>query len=631
MIAMLLISSLVNSQNFPGGTPNKKASELFGQALKANDMMEYEKAIELLEKALNKDENFKDAWSFKGDIYQKLRQYDQALEAYSRVLALQPDDVIAIIETGKIHIHLHQYDESLKFLRQLENRRDLQNLQNEFDLLLQTAEFGAVAIKNPVPFVPVNMGPKINTEQEEYFPSLTVDEQSFFFTRRDASVPLQVQNEDLYMSGKDSSGGWEEGENLGQPVNTLENEAAFCTTPDGRYLFFTACSREGGKGGCDIWLTWKVGKLWVVPVNIGSPINTLHWETQPAIAPDGITLYFVSNRPGGYGGSDIWKSVFMDSIWSEPENLGPEVNTAYDEQFPFIHADGQTLYFVSAGHPGMGKWDIFVTKMKDNGWSTPVNLGYPINSSGDEFNFVVSRKGTKAYFASENREGGYGGMDIYEMDLYEDVRPQTVSYVQGKVYDASNGRKLSAKIELVRLSDGSLVSSTWSDDKTGLFTISLPSNNRYAFKVEKEKYLLYSANFSLEQTSGDEPYLLDIPLQPIKLNADVVLENIFFETNKYDLHPDSKAELEYFAEFLKKNAGIKVQISGHTDNVGSDADNQVLSENRAKAVFNYLTELGIDASRLTYKGYGATKPRDTNETEEGRAKNRRTEFRITGL
>ncbi len=631
LLALLLLLNFPSfGQQYPGGSKNKKASELFGQAMRANDYLEYEKALGLLDKALKKDAYFLDAWLLKGDIHQRIGQKDKALEAYQSLLSIQPENKFAIYECGKVLSSLQRYDEALRFLNQLRSRRDLGNLQSKFELLHQNAVFASESMKHPVPFDPVNMGPNINTEQEEYFPGLTVDEQKLFFTRRDASVPITVQNEDLFIS-EFRSGLWSEAVNLGEPVNTRENEGAFSTSPDGRYLFFTACMRPGGLGRCDIWVTWKENDQWVKPLNIGAPINTKHWESQPTIAPDGVTIYFASDRPDGYGGSDIWKSTRTDRGWSEPENLGPEINTPQDEEFPFIHPDGQTLYFTSTGHPGMGNRDIFVTRKTTGGWEVPVNLGYPINQYGDEYNFIVNRKGDKAYFATNSRTDGFGGMDIYEMKLYEAVRPVVVSYVKGNIYDAETRQKLTAQVELMRLSDGELISSTYSEKRTGEFLIPLPSNDRYAFKVEADGYLLYSANFSLEKTSRDEPYILDIPLKKIKINEDMVLENIFFETNKFELLPDSKAELNYFAGFLKKNPMIKIEISGHTDNIGSVSANQILSEKRARSVYDHLIDLGIDDSRISFKGYGDKKPRDSNDTEEGRANNRRTEFKITGI
>lgn len=627
----IVLSACASSQTGPVGTKSSKAYQLFGEALLKNDLLEYDEAIKLLDKAIKKDEGYKDAWLLKGDILLKMGRQKESIKAYKTVLSIKPDDAYAIIELGKLMILEEKYDSSVMYLKTLEGRRDLGQLGMEAMRIMRNARFGADAIKSPVPFSPVNMGPEINTEQEEYFPGLTVDEQTFYFTRRDASLNIYKQNEDLFTSNWDSITGWSQSKSIGPPVNTERNEGAFATSPDGRYLFFTACGREGGVGRCDIWYTRKDGDKWLEPRNFGTPLNSRYWDSQPTIASDGVTIYFASDRPGGFGGSDIWMSTLTPDGWSVPVNLGETINTPLDEEFPFIHPDGQTLYFTSMGHAGMGNRDIFITRREGDSWSEPVNLGYPINRSGNEYNFIVNRDGKLAFFASDSQEETYGGMDIYTAELYPDVRPQVVSYVKGNVYDAETGEKLQAGIDLKDLSNEQLVASTYSDRITGEFLIPLPSNKNYAFKVEKKGYALYSANFSLKNTSQEEPFTLDIALQPIKIDLDVVLENIFFETNKSELLDDSKVELNSFVSFLKTNDNLKVEISGHTDNIGTDKANQTLSENRAKSVYDYLISQGIDASRLTYKGYGAKKPRATNDTEEGRAKNRRTEFRIIGM
>ena len=435
-----------------------------------------------------------------------------------------------------------------------------------------------------------------------------------------------MQNEDLYTSLWDGKA-WGKSKNLGEPINTRENEGAFSASTDGKYLFFTSCSRKGGVGRCDIWMSERQGDGWSVPYNLGRPLNTRDWESQPSLASDGVTIYFVSNRAGGFGGTDIYKSVWNGANWSEPENLGPKINTPQDEQFPFIHPDGVTLYFSSYGHPGMGKSDIFLSRLEDGKWLTPMNLGYPINTDGDEWNFVVDSKGENAYMASD-RLDGYGGMDIYTFPLYNKARPRTTSYVKGIVTDKETGEYLYSEVELYDIESGDRIATTHSDSRKGEFLISIPSNRDYAFEVRAKGYLLYSESFALKQSSLLKPKVLKIELEKIKSGRSVVINNVFFDTDKSMLKPESNAELKVLAQFLRDNADVRIEIGGHTDNTGSEERNRELSRNRAKSVYDFLVQSGIDAARLSFKGYASSKPIADNNTEEGRAKNRRTEFKV---
>jgi outer membrane protein OmpA-like peptidoglycan-associated protein len=294
-----------------------------------------------------------------------------------------------------------------------------------------------------------------------------------------------------------------------------------------------------------------------------------------------------------------------------------------------MHSDNQTLYFTSNGWTGMGGIDIYYSKKNDDGkFSKPVNLGYPINTFNDEGFLIVNAKGNMAYYSSD-RQGGFGGLDIYSFELSEKVRPVAVTYLKGVVYDKNTGKKLKAKFELTDLATEKVVFESYSDQITGEFMVSLPTEKNYALNVSKDGYLFYSENFTLTGVyDKTKPYEKDIPLQPLAVGEVVVLKNIFFDFDKTDLKPESEVELQKLIEMLRKNVKMKIEISGHTDNKGTADYNQKLSENRSKAVYIYLIEKGIDKTRLSYKGYGLSKPIDTNDTEEGRANNRRTEFKV---
>ncbi|MFW5887006.1 MAG: OmpA family protein, partial [Bacteroidota bacterium] len=357
---------------------------------------------------------------------------------------------------------------------------------------------------------------------------------------------------------------------------------------------------------------------------------------QPSISADGSTLYFASDRPGGKGGLDIWMSKVDElGLWSSPINLGDSINSPGNEQSPFIHFDGQTLYFSSDGLVGFGGHDLYYTKKNLLGeWKKPINLGYPINTYDDEIGLMIDAEGKTGYFSSTNVINGkkQDNLDIYRFKLPQDIRPTPVSYMKGRVKDAEFKTSISARFELIDLMTGKTIHESYSDHKNGEFLVCIPANRNYALNVSKTGYLFYSENFSFEGIhSIEEPFLKDIELKKIKLGEIIVLRNVFFEHDSYVLKPESKSELNQLINFLNSNTRLKVKIGGHTDYHGTGEYNLTLSQNRAKAVKDYLVENGIEITRLTYKGYGETKPIATNDTPGGRALNRRTECKIIGI
>jgi outer membrane protein OmpA-like peptidoglycan-associated protein len=322
----------------------------------------------------------------------------------------------------------------------------------------------------------------------------------------------------------------------------------------------------------------------------------------------------------------------MDSAgkWQNPVNLGDSINSPGDEMSPFIHPDNATLYFSSDYLLGMGGFDLFVSR-KDSGnnWSKPENLGYPINTSRDEVGLIVNAQGNTAYYASGIHSDR--GKDIYCFTLYEKARPHEVSYIKGRVFDEKTRERLRARFELYDLDNGTLVSRSFSDGRSGEFLLCIPTNKNYMLNVEHKGYLFYSDNFLLEGIYHlEKPFLKDVPLRPIMTGEKTILKNVFFESDSYELKPESRYELDKVLRFLKTNPELFVEISGHTDSIGTAQYNYILSENRAKSVVDYLTSRGISEVRLDYRGYGCDQPIDVNDTEEGRANNRRTELRIIG-
>jgi len=357
-------------------------------------------------------------------------------------------------------------------------------------------------------------------------------------------------------------------------------------------------------------------------------VNTESWESSPSLSPDKRDLYFASNRGGGYGGSDIYVTHRLpNGRWSEPENMGPDINTVGDERSPYIHADNQTLYFTSTGHLGYGGDDLFMSKKGPNGtWGKPVNLGYPINTIENEGSLIVSADGKTAFYASD-RNDSKGLLDLYTFELPPSVRPARTLWVKGKVFDKKTSKGLPSAVELTDLSTQEVLSKVQTDE-TGNYLITIPVGKDYAFNVNRRGYLFFSENFDLSQKAPDSTYKVDIPLQPIEPNATIVLKNIFFDTKKYDLKTESTSELDKIVVLMRDNPTLTIQINGHTDNVGKADDNMTLSNNRAQSVIKYLASKGVEPSRLSFKGYGATQPVADNATEDGRARNRRTELKV---
>lgn len=633
LLALLLPMNLL-AQPMQLSSKNKKACKAYlkaAQYYQANDIPFAE--IEL-ERALKADPSFIEAWMMKGDIREDQKKIEEAIACYTKAVEINPDFFPRnFYNLARMEITLGKYAESKQHYETYLSYPDPNpNLKEKIADDLLNCDFGIFAMQHPVPFDPKNMGTNINTTNDEYSPTLTIDEQTFIFTRQrprdDLTVHSMPFEEDFYISTI-LNGEWTLARKMPAPINSHGNEGAQCIAPDGQTMYFTICNKADGIGSCDLYYATRQGEMWSKPVNMGNVVNSSTWDSQPTISPDGTTLYFASARSGSIGNMDIWKTVNENGVWKAPVNLGPNINTKKGDMSPFIHPDGKTLYFTSSGHVGMGSNDLYYSRMDDQGqWSVPENLGYPINTFKDEGYLIVNGKGDKAYFASGQFKTE-GGMDLYTFDLYEEARPVYVTYMKGIVFDKNTNKRLDAHFELIDLENGEIVVQSNSDPETGEFLVSLPNERNYALNVSRAGYLFYSENFTLKvEKNRTDPFLKDVPLQPMETGVTVVLKNIFFDFDKFDLLPESRVELTHLVDLLNKNPKMKIEIGGHTDNKGTKEYNQLLSENRAKAVFDYLIQHGIDKTRLSYKGYGLEKPIDTNDTEEGRANNRRTEFKV---
>lgn len=633
IVILFLFGSIAsNAQKYY--TDNKKANAQYDKAIKYWLQGKTAQAIKSFEKTLEIEPRFIEANFMLGDIYADRRDIAKAKQCYLNGVLTDSSYYtkgwywLANIEMSDTNYRLAKEYYSI-FLRLDTENIDLQPLAQKG---IKEADFRQYAMANPVPFSPTNMGTMINTMFDEYLPALTADEQTIIITRKEPRKATTTANtpeeEDFYIATKDNDGKWTMAQRVDEPLNSNDNEGAQCISQDGRFIVFTICG-EGGMGSCDLYWSKRVGNRWSKPRNLGAAVNSRYWDSQPSFSIDGKTLYFTSNRPGGKGGKDIWKTTLnANGQWGKAINMGDSINTPQDETCPFIHYDDQTLYFASNGHIGMGGFDIFYSrKLNDTTWSMPTNIGYPINTSGEEMNLIVGAGGKMAIFSSDKLEG-YGGQDLYSFELYQEAQPIATTYMKGTVFDEKSKQPLAADFRIIDLENENEVVSATADPVTGSFLISLPVNKNYALNVSMDGYLFHSENIELLSGTPEEPFLKNVGMKQLSVGETVVLKNVFFETNKYDLKDESRVELMKLHSFMQNNPAVSIEISGHTDNVGNDNDNQTLSENRAQAIYNFLIENGIEADRLSYKGYGETQPIDTNDTEEGRANNRRSEFKI---
>ena len=617
------------SSSVYGQSNNKKAQNSFDDAQQYVRQNIFDEAIKYLNAAVKADPNFQKAYLQLGDIYKRIRNIQFAKENYRLAVSAGPVEFPAIYFTlGETELQTGDYAQAKQNLELFLAKGSYldQKYTERAKKYVLDCDFSLNAIKNPVPYQPFNLGFYVNSEYRDYFPALTADGQTIIFTRNVKG------NEDFYTSSQ-KNGEWQKAKSLSKNINTPNyNEGAQSISPDGRYLFFTGCNRPDGVGRCDLYVCRKEGNDWSKPINLGNVINTTDWESQPSISADGNTLYFLSNRPGGFGGYDIWKSTFdVNAQWTNPVNLGANINTPYDEGTPFIHADGQMLFFSSDGWPGMGQKDNFYSKIQEDGtFGKAVNLGYPINTFNDEFGFIVTADGTEGLFSSD-LDGGFGDVDIYKFKLPIEIKPAPITYVKGVVRDKDSNMPLEANVIVMNLNKKITTYNEITDAETGDFIAVTPTNNKYSFNVMADGYMLYSKHLDIKNEDANKPINLEILMEKIKAGNKVKLNNIFFDTNKFELLEQSIIELNLLTDLLKSNPTVEVEIQGHTDDIGALKDNQILSENRAKAVFSFLIENGIAKKRLTYKGYGETSPAAENTTEEGRQLNRRTEFIITEI
>ena len=545
-IAIILLMFTITVTTF--AQHPKKAVRAYEAAEEAFLKREYKKAHQQALKAIVDDPYYAEAWLLEGEIGMETQDIDLAMLGYEKALA--SDSMVfppAAITLARLYDKQSAYKREIALLRWYQSKGFQQEANNATVAeMLELATFRDNAISHPVAFTPESLGDAVNSNDDEYVNMLSFDGTQLLFTRK---MPLGngYQKEYLFVSQWDGEQ-WSDPQQLAFAdfPQDVDPGAAFISA-DGKKLYLTGCGWTRDSS-CDIYVSeWKNGQ-WAVPRRLSEGINTRSWESQPCVSSDGKELYFVSRRNGN---ADIYCAKrSTDGSWGEPMNVGEPINTKGTEMAPFLHPDGRTLYFSSDKHIGMGGFDLFMSRRNDKGqWQEPVNLGFPINTNGDEINFFVAADGRTAFLSSQ-REGGNGGYDIYTFELPEEIRPDSANYL--------------ATVDVMELAPGDAV----------------------------------------------------------------VLQNIQFEFNSSALTADSESGIQILTDFLKRNPDLKVELAGHTDNVGNESYNQKLSADRSETVRKALVANGIEKNRLTAKGYGASKPLAPNDTEEHRAINRRTEMII---
>ncbi|MDB5230601.1 MAG: outer rane lipoprotein omp16 precursor [Chitinophagaceae bacterium] len=627
-LMLLFISVTAFSQR----TVNPKAEESYNKAmLQLRDGLVRD-AIPLLGRAIELDKNYTDAYLSLAGVYAELKDYKKSIAYYESAQKSDPEYFkyyllpysISLAGLGRFEDALTAANNFLTIPKLGDNSiKSGQYRKGTYEFAINYAKTHTA---NNYVFNPVNLGDSINSANSEYYPSVTINDSLFVFTRRNG-------NREDFMSSNIAKS-FSHAEKINGDINIEPFKGAINISADGEWLVFAGDFGKKGLGSYDIYISYNTPSGWSEPMNLGPNVNSDFWETSPSLSPDRNALYFASNRPGGYGGSDIYVCYRQSNgNFGPAKNLGPAVNTAGDEKAPFIHVDNKTLYFTSSGLLGYGNSDLFIMRKQDDGtWGKPENLGYPINTIDDEGSIFITADGTKAYYASD-RFDTRGGLDLYQFTLREDVRPAKTLYVEGTVTDSKTRKPLPSAIELIDNRTRQMISKLQTDE-TGYYFVTLPVGSDYTFSVNRKGYLFYTDIYNLSAKKPDSTYKKNILLEPIQVNATLTLKNILFPTKSYELEPISRIELDKLYQFLADNPSVKILITGHTDNVGSDADNLKLSENRSKMVRMYLAnkdDHGIAIDRMTVKGFGASKPIADNKTEEGRAKNRRTEITITSV
>jgi outer membrane protein OmpA-like peptidoglycan-associated protein len=627
----LIASSTICLSQKTYSISDKKAISLFEKGLEAFNNNNKQGAISFYERAIEREPSFPEALHRLGQVYELSGNKNLAISYYEKAIKTAPDLASIAIIYHILGVNAFEKGNYAKAIEQLDKFIELApksySLVKKAKKTISNASFAIEAVKNPLKINPVSLGKGVNVFHSQYFPSLTADKEMLVFT----GYNRNNQDENLFVSYLKNKA-WTHPVPISPNINSEENEGTAAISADGRTLVFTACNTKNGLGSCDLFVSYKMGNTWPKAINLGENINTREWESQPSLSADGSILYFVSDRRGGIGKRDIYISKKDDDgNWSEAQNLGNQINTTEDEISPFIHPNGISLFFASDGYPGLGGMDIFFSEKINNNWTNPENFGDPINTTRDQVSLFITADNKRGYYSLEqNQDEASRNSLLYQFDIPPQLakRIKKANVVKGVVTDAKSKKKLKADIEVYNLKTNDLESKTTSDEQTGEYMNVLNQGGSYGLFVNKPGYFFKSIHFDYSDETDSTSKYMDIMLEPLLKNSKEILNNIYFESNKFELQSESKPELEKLSKLLSLNPSLNIEISGHTDDIGKDAENMILSKNRAKSVFDYLINSGINPNRVKAVGFGETLPNMPNNSNENRAKNRRIEIKI---
>jgi len=619
-------------------TTNKKAIKLYIEGVQELRNRQVGRARKLLEDALEKDSAFLEAHRTLAEMGRITADLDLQAKHFAAMARLRPTGPEApslLSFAGRQAQSKGRYAqaEELYALALSSTNPLLPELKQKLEKGLAAARFAAETIKTPIKFSRTPLPTRVNRFPMQYTPTATADDQILIYTARKGLS--SAFDEDIYQTERGKDGSWSTPEPISDQINTDGNEGTTSVSADGRTLVFTKCEAVS-RGGCNIYITRKTGKDWAKPEMIDS-VNSAEWDSHPCLSADGNTLLFVSSRPGGLGRYDIYVARRgKNGLFSRAKNAGPAINTDEDEIMPFLHANGQTLFFGSRGHLGMGGLDLFMANRAEGAgtdftnWQTPKNLGYPLNTAADESSIYIAPDGRRAYYCVEDNQNGFMTRSVlYEFDFGKGLHLERRSFfAKGTVTDAKTGNPLGSRVELVNNASRETIYAVESDPETGKYLMALPEGSQYGLTVSATGYLFQSRFIDFKQAADSGAVLLDFKLEALKKGAKTVLNNVFFASGSADLLPESDAELAQVAGLLKQNPKLKVEIGGHTDSVGTAEANLMLSKKRAQTVKDALLKTAIPDMRLQATGYGETNPAQPNRTLQGRAMNRRIEFTV---
>ena len=552
IIFLLLIIPFSYSQSY--SVSDKKAVNLFEKGLEEFNNNNKQGAISYYERAIDREPNFAEAYYRLGQVHDLAGRKDLGLINYEKAIKIAPELSSISIIYHILGLKAFEKGDYLKAISLLDKFNTLApknfSLVKKSKKIMGNASFALEAMKNPLKIAPVSLGKGVNVFHSQYFPSLTADREMMVFT----GYNRINQDENLYVSYWKNKV-WTYPVSLSPQINSAENEGTAAISADGRTIVFTACNTKNGFGSCDLYVSYKEGDVWPKAINLGENINTREWESQPSLSADGSILYFVSDRRGGIGKRDIYVSK-KDSMgeWGLAQNLGNEINTVEDEISPFIHPNGISLFFASDGYPGLGGMDLFFSEKINNVWSVPENFGYPINTTRDQVSLFITADNKKGYYSLEqNQEDAQRNSLLYQFDIPLNLakRIKKANVVKGVVSDSKTKKKLGADIEVYNLKNNNLESKIHADDQTGEYMNVLAQGGNYGLFVNKPGYFFKSIAFDYSDESDSTAKYFDIMLEPLQKNNKEILNNIYFDSGKYDLKSESTPELEKLTKLLK--------------------------------------------------------------------------------